>query len=169
MLIVAEESVWHYFDDLNARKKAQPTDLPARIIPIDLLALLTISWLTLAYENMRSVRQRLKRVCPAAWTVDLEDVFRIMEWTRVSVFKREIPKYRKSDGGDFVFEWDDGQSMSYVHGVTSLTPLTLAPRQSDGSMGWSVLQPGGDQLVEIYRRDLSDELLSALAVSTAIS
>lgn len=132
----------------------------------DFTLALAKAWLSLAYECMRVIKQRLlsdpDATRRAFWTQELSSSFAELERVRMEQLKREIAGGGKLGRIEMFLEGEDERPpLPYLHGRTVLhNPLAIRP--SDGSIVWQVFSRETGESEELYRRDMSDRLLAAL-------
>ena len=141
------------------------TQPQAPTLAFDFCIVLAKAWLSLTYEVLRTIRQRLlqKSDLTARWSAGIDQAFSNLERARVTVLKREIAKGSKlaSPVELFVPADEHATTRVYVHGQTVLNPL-LALRPTDGSIVWRAFNPELGRSEELYRRDMSEHLLCEL-------
>lgn len=132
----------------------------------DFTLALAKAWLSLSYECMRVIKQRLlsdpDATRRARWTPELTEVYSEIERVRISELKREIAKGGKLGRIEMTVGGCEVPSpVPYLHGKTVLhTPLAIRP--TDGSIVWQAFSPEIGTSQEYYRRDMSDRVLVAL-------
>jgi hypothetical protein len=131
----------------------------------DFALVLAKSWLSLAYEVLRCIQQRLvsRSDLRAHWTAGIADAFSKIERVRMAELKREIAKGSKLKGQVelFVPGNEHATAVEYRHGQTVLnSPLELRP--TDGSIVWHAFSEQLRRSEKLYRRDMSEHLLSEL-------
>lgn len=135
------------------------------LFSFDFCVVLATAWLSLTYETLRIIKQRLlsKPDQRMYWTHRIEHIFADFERVRVSELKREIAKGSKLQHEIQLVVPGDEQATakSYQHGQTVLNSA-LALRPMDGSVVWHAFSPDLRHSEELYRRDLSDHLLDEL-------
>lgn len=121
-------------------------------------------WVSGAYELFRSVILRMRSPDQkSVKSLIYKRFFRELEILRVQLFKSEIAGYRSADDGpvnEVILSLNQPFSVkAYEHGTSLATP-TRSIRQSDGSVSWTVYDVKKRTQITIYRRDLSDKILT---------
>lgn len=136
----------------------------------DFLSILSKSWLALTYETLRSIRQRVnyKPNRQTEWANTMATAYKKIERVRVNEFKREFAKGAKlkktGKKVELYSPYDDLRNIEeYEHGKSVLTS-NLYTRSDDGSHSWFVFNNESMEMEQIYRQDMSDEILSSLEV-----
>lgn len=131
------------------------------------LVTLCRSWVSLNYEALRSMKQRMmaQATTRTIWEQSFAPTFTRLEMLRVTELKKELAKGGKlmKEGRKvemYLPEKPEETSIPYVHGQTILNSL-MEIRPTDGSLVWKVFNVSTGAMDEMYRRDLSDEILRA--------
>jgi hypothetical protein len=127
--------------------------------------LLSYSWLSAAYELFRSAKQRGTESYSSS--EGFQTFFRQLELARVQSFKGEIAGFgsAKKTGlsVELVTFGDINEPpRAYEHGRTKARPFHQI-RTYDGSIGWTVFDVKSEAQITVYRRDMSDGILSFLS------
>ena len=136
------------------------------IFGFDFYTILARAWLSLTYEALRTIKQRLlsNSHLSAHWSSEIQHTFSKIERVRMAEIKREIARGSKLNERVAMFVPGDEEATKkdYVHGQTILnTPMAFRP--IDGSIVWNVFNPDLGRTEEICRRDISECLLCDLA------
>ncbi|MEE4237616.1 MAG: hypothetical protein V2I51_12935 [Anderseniella sp.] len=136
------------------------------LFAFELYTTLSTAWLSLCYERMRLIRQRIfqNSLFKERWhNAGLEDVFQLIERARVLELKREVPKgddlHKRSQS--LRFGIGDDADETYQHGNTVLN-LVRGLDEHDGSLVWNAISIDVPHNCFVSRRGLSNELLDAL-------
>lgn len=132
---------------------------------VDFSIVLAKSWLSLTYEVVRTIKQRIlsKSELRARWGAGLNQAFLNLERVRMAELKREIAKGSKLKGRVemFVQGHEQATTKEYLHGQSVVnSPIALRP--TDGSIVWVASNPELGSSEELYRRDMSEHLIREL-------
>lgn len=141
------------------------TQPKASTLAFDFCIILAKAWLSLTYEVLRTIRQRLQQNSDLTerWSAGIDQAFSNLERVRVAELKREIAKGSKLAGPVelFVPGKEHATAEQYFHGQTVVnSPLALRP--TDGSIVWHAFNRELGRPEELYRRDMSEHLLCEL-------
>ena len=144
----------------------EPPQIP--LLMTDFYMILWRSWVSLTYETMRSIKQRLlsKSEMRSHWNDGIDVAFSNIERVRVAELKREIAGGGKLKSTGQAVETYVPNEMEttrkeYVHGQTVLNSL-IAIRPTDGSLVWHTFNVALGQAEEVSRRDVSERVLIEL-------
>jgi hypothetical protein len=138
---------------------------PALMFAPDFCTVLAKAWLSLTYEVLRTIKQRLwaKSELRGRWTGGIAQAYSNLERVRMEEIKREIAQGSKLKQRVelFVPGGEHSTTKEYVHGQTVVhSPLALRP--TDGSVVWHAFNRDLGRSEELYRRDMSEHLLCEL-------
>jgi hypothetical protein len=138
------------------------------IFGTNLVHSLSNSWISLSYELFRSVRQRAEKdTTKSAISEIFGSFFSELEIVRVQELKAEIAGFGSAKKAGLIVQMIPAEDSTnkigiYEHGKTKLNSSPVI-RPSDGSTGWSVFDVKKRAQVTIFRRDLSDKIISTIS------
>ena len=135
-------------------------------------SLLSTCWLSLTYERLRLIRQRVwyNEALKNKWCESgLDDVFHLFERVRMPEIKREIAKGDKirKAGKALMLGGEGLEPIEYEH-RKSILNLQKGLSHIDGSTVWNALDVENQDNKWSSRRELGNALLSALKKLAAI-
>jgi len=136
------------------------------LLAFDLYITLATSWLSLCYERIRLIRQRVSQNAQLndRWSkAGLESVHERIERARIPELKREVAKGAKLDQRSQSLQFGAGTDVDeiYQHGNTMLNLLTGLDER-DGSLVWNAFSVDPPSNDFVSRRTLSNQVLEAL-------
>jgi len=129
--------------------------------------LLSRAWVSLSYEFLRLIKQRVQSTKKADrkldWTDELDNLFKQIEALRMLLVKHELASVGKK-GEQTIIEQVTAageRAEDYRHGQSLLSEHVYS-RDIDNSIGWLIYMNNATNPVYTYRKDISDALLKSL-------